>query len=256
MARVKYLNTEIDNLSMEEALQAMDQLVQNRRPSYVVTPNVNHIVRLQSDRHFYEAYQNADLILADGMPIIWTSGAFGDRIREKVSGSDILPKICEIAANKGYSVFLLGAAEGVAAKAADNLTKKYAGLKIAGVYSPPQRFEQDPEEVEKAVSAVRDAGPDILIVGLGSPKQEYFIYDHLAALNVPLSLGLGAGIDFEAGKIKRAPAWMSKHGLEWLYRCIQEPIRLTPRYLKDSFRFLRIIWNCEHNQTDTSRKAH
>jgi len=106
-----------------------------------------------------------------------------------------------------------------------------------------EMFEKDPVEVKKAIYEVNAAGPDILVVGLGTPKQEYFIYENLSALNVPLSLGLGASLDFEAGKVKRAPGWMSDHGLEWLYRCIQEPRRLTGRYAKDAFRLLRIIRN-------------
>ena len=130
-------------------------------------------------------------------------------------------------------MFLLGAAEGVAAKAAENLMKKYQGLNITGTYSPPVGFEKNKNELKKIEEMIRENKPHILIVGLGCPKQELFIFHNKDKLGVPLSLGLGASIDFEAGNVKRAPRWMADHGLEWLFRITQDPKRMAKRYFVD-----------------------
>lgn len=242
MARIKFMNTEIDSLSMEEALTEIDVLVQKRGNAYVVTPNADHIVRLEKDEEFRKVYRCADLILPDGKPIIWISKLYGRPVKEKVSGSDLFPRLCEMAARKGYSMYFLGAAEGVAKKAADNLMARYSGLNVKGSYSPPFGFEKDTEETNRIIRLVRAAEPDILVVGLGSPKQEKFIYSNLEKLNVPVSLGLGASLDFEAGNIRRAPKWMSNHGLEWLYRFSREPGRLFRRYFIDDMKIFRLAW--------------
>ncbi len=234
------MNTEIDNLTSTEALAAMDSLVRQRCDSFVVTPNVDHIVRLEKDPRLRAAYRDADLILADGRPLLWIARACRTPIREKISGSDLLPKICAMAAARGYSVFLLGAAEGVASKAAENLVKAHPGLKIAGTHSPPLGFENDPVETAKTIETVTRAHPDILIVALGCPKQEIFIHTHRHSLHVPLSLGLGAAVDFAALTLRRAPEWMSDNGLEWLYRITQDPRRLLRRYIIDDFPILRL----------------
>ena len=240
MARMSFMNTELDNLTMGEALDEIDRLIQRNCPAYVVTPNVDHIVRLEQGDTFAEAYKNADLILADGKPLLWIAKWYGTPIKEKISGSDLFPKLCEMAVQKGYSMFFLGAAEGVAAKAADNLTKKYPGLKVVGTYSPPYGFEKIPNEMEYIEQMIKAAHPHILIVALGSPKQERFLFLNRERLNVPISLGLGASLDFAAGNLKRAPKWMSEHGLEWLFRLIQEPKRLAKRYLVDDRKILGI----------------
>ncbi|ETJ20632.1 EpsP [human gut metagenome] len=240
MSRIKFLNTEIDNLTMNEALDKIDKFIINRKPSYVVTPNVDHIVKLDNDEEFKAVYKDADLILTDGMPLIWISKFKGTPIKEKVSGSDLFPKICELSAQKGYRIFLLGAAEGVAAKAAERLQNKYVDLKIVGTYSPKYGFEKDEREIEKIINIIKLSKPDILAVGLGAPKQEKFIYEFKDKLNVPVSLAIGASIDFEAGNIERAPIWMQKCGLEWFYRLCKEPKRMYKRYLVDDIKILRL----------------
>lgn len=241
MSRMKFLNTEVDNLSMEEAINEIDRLIQRRIPSYVVTPNVDHIVKLEHDEEFRQVYEEADLILTDGMPLIWISKLKKNPIKEKVSGSDLFPKVCDMASKKGYKVFLLGAAEGVAAKAAKNLKNKYNGLDIVGTYSPSYGFEKNDEEIEKIISMINKIQPDILAVGLGAPKQEKFLYKYKKRLNVPVSLAIGASIDFEAGNINRAPKWMQKNGLEWFYRLYKEPKRMFKRYLVDDLKIIKIL---------------
>ena len=240
MSRIKFLNIEVDNLTMSESIEAVDKIIKNRKPSYVVTPNVDHIVKLEKDKEFQEVYKNADLILTDGMPLIWISKLKGNPIKEKVSGSDFFPKVCELASNKGYSVFLLGAAEGIAAKAAENLKEKYKNLNIVGTYSPSYGFENKIGEIDKIINMINECKPDILAVGLGAPKQEKFLYKYKDRLNVPISLAIGASIDFEAGNINRAPKWMQRSGLEWLYRLCKEPDRMFKRYLIDDIKIIAI----------------
>lgn len=240
MSRIKFLNTNVDNLTMNEALEKINQLIIRKSPSYVVTPNVDHIVKLEKDIELQKVYDKADLILTDGMPLIWISKLKSNPIKEKVSGSDLFPKVCELAANKGYKVFLLGAAEGVAQKAADNLKAKYPKLIVSGTYSPSYGFEKKDDEINHIISLINEVKPDILAVGLGAPKQEKFIYKYKDKLNVPISLAIGASIDFEAGNIERAPKWMQKCGLEWFYRLCKEPKRMFKRYLIDDLQIIRI----------------
>lgn len=242
MARIKFMNTEIDNLTMEEALDAIDDLIRQNKNAYVVTPNVDHIVQLEAGGELCEVYKNADLILTDGKPLLWIAKWYGTPIKEKVSGSDLFPRLCEMAARKGYNMFFLGAAEGIAAKAAENLTERYPELNVVGTYSPPYGFEKDIAEMQKITTMIKKVKPHILIVGLGCPKQEKFILHNREKLGVPISLGLGASFDFEARNIKRCPKWMADHGLEWLFRITQDPKRLVKRYLVDDVKIFRFAW--------------
>lgn len=241
MSRIKFLNTEVDNLTMNEAVQKIEQLILNKKPSYVVTPNVDHIVKLETDKEFQKVYKDADLILTDGMPLIWISKLKKNPIKEKVSGSDLFPEVCKLAADKEYKVFLLGAAEGVAAKASKNLKAKYNGLNVVGTYSPSYGFEKKEDEIQQIIQMINEVEPDILAVGLGAPKQEKFLYNYRNQLNVPVALAIGASIDFEAGNIDRAPQWMQKIGLEWFYRLCKEPKRMFKRYLIDDLAIIRLI---------------
>lgn len=248
MARMKFMNTEIDNITMEEALDAMDDLIRQKKNAYVVTPNVDHLVQLERGGPLCDVYKEADLILTDGKPLIWISKWYGTPIKEKISGSDLFPRLCEMAAKKGYTMFFLGAMEGIAAKAAENLQARFPGLQVTGTYSPPYGFEKDEVESAHIRDMIHAAAPDILIVGLGCPKQELFIYHHRKELGVPLSLGLGASLDFEAGNIKRAPAWMANHGFEWVYRITQDPKRLAKRYLIDDRKIIGMAFKYKKAQ--------
>ena len=239
---MKFMNTEIDNLTMKETIDEIDKLIKKDKNAYVVTPNVDHIVKLETDKELQEVYKDADLILTDGKPLIWISKFYKTPIKEKISGSDLFPLLCEMAAEKGYNMFFLGAGEGVANKAAQNLTNKFPKLNIVGTYSPPFGFEKDKKEIEKIINMVNKANTQILIVGLGCPKQEKFIHKYRKELNVPISLGLGASLDFEAGNIKRAPKWMSDNGLEWLYRLSKEPKRMFKRYIVDDVKIFKLMF--------------
>ena len=160
MARMKFMNTEIDNLTMDEALVEIDKLIRENKNAYVVTPNVDHIVQLERGGELVQVYRYADLILTDGKPLIWISKWYGTPIKEKISGSDLFPLVCKMAAEKNYKMYFLGAAEGVAAKAAENLMKKYKGLNVVGAYSPPYGFEKDEMEMAKIEKMIKDAGAE------------------------------------------------------------------------------------------------
>lgn len=235
------MNTEIDNLTMDEAVKKIDELIQEDRSAYVVTPNVDHIVQLEQGGELVNVYRNADLILADGKPLIWISKWYGTPIKEKISGSDLFPRLCALAAEKHYKIFFLGAAEGVASKAAENLKNRFPELQVVGTYSPSFGFERDLEEMARIKVMIKATQPHILVVGLGCPKQELFIFHNKDELGVPISLGLGASIDFEAGAKKRAPKWMSNHGLEWIFRIFQEPKRMIKRYLINDMKILPLV---------------
>lgn len=242
MARIRFLNTFIDNLTMQEAIDETARLMSKEGCSYIVTPNLDHIVMLEEDLEFAETYANADLILADGKPLIWISKILKNPIKEKISGSDFFPQMCKMCAEQGFSVFILGAAEGVADTAAKKLCGKYNGLKIAGTYSPPFGFEKDEKELKKIENFIISAKPDVLAVSLGSPKGEKFVYRHLKKYGVSLGISIGATIDFEAGNVKRAPKWMANNGLEWLFRITQDPERLIKRYWNDMVKIIPIVW--------------
>ncbi|WP_297133962.1 WecB/TagA/CpsF family glycosyltransferase [Terrisporobacter sp.] len=241
MYRIELFNIGIDNVTMYESIDVIDRLVIENKNAYVVTPNVDHIVKVQKDPEFMRIYKEADLVLADGIPVVWASKLLKKGLSEKVSGSDLFPLLCERASQKGYKVFLLGAREGVAKRAADELISKYPGLDVVGTYSPKFGFEKDEKENNKIIEMLQNAKPDILFVGVGAPKQEKWIYNNKDKINVPVSLGIGASFDFVAGSVKRAPLWMQKSGLEWFYRFLQEPKRMFRRYFIEDIKFLGLI---------------
>ena len=242
MEKVRFLNVTIDNLTMDEAVLAAGDLIKKGGPTFIVTPNVDHLVLLEQHKELRDAYEQADLVFSDGMPIVWFSKLFGTPIKEKISGSDFFPKLCEYAAGKGYKMFFLGAAPGVAEAAAQKLVESYRSLQIVECYSPSLDFENKPEEMKYIDDRIAATKPDILVVALGCPKQEILIAKNKSRWNVPLSIGVGASLDFVAGKVKRAPRWMSNHGLEWLYRMSQEPVRMFRRYVLRDWRFLKLLW--------------
>lgn len=241
MEIVKMFNIDFNNYDFNDLSLFIDNRINDNKSSYIVTCNVDHIMKLQMDSEFYQVYQDADLVIADGMPIIWASKILGKPLKEKVSGSDIIPLLSKHFAQKQYKIFFLGAASGIAQKAAENLIKQYPEMKIVGTYSPSYGFENNNEEIRIIIDMIKTAKPDILFVGVGAPKQEKWIHKYYKEINVPVSIGVGASLDFLAGNIKRAPLIMQKTGLEWFWRLMQEPKRLWKRYLVDDSKFLILV---------------
>lgn len=229
--QVSLFGIRVHDLSLDEAVDLLIALARDNQPHYVVTPNAHHIVQIRRDAHLRQIYNNADVVLADGMSIVWASRLLRAPLRARVAGSDLFPRLCGAAAEHGCKVFLLGGGPGVANTVAERLCQLYPQLKVVGVYSPPYGFESDPQENERIVRMIRESQPDILFVALGFPKQELWISRYARECGVPLSIGVGAAFDFIAGIRRRAPLWMQRAGLEWLHRLLQEPHRLWHRYL-------------------------
>lgn len=223
-----------DRLSMPETVAEIVFMAnQSSTPRAVFTGNLDHMAQLRRDRDFQAAYSEADLILADGMPLVWLSriGPTGQRLTERVTGSDLFWELGEASATCGLRLFFLGGADGAADGAAEKVRQKFPGANIVGTYCPPKATFDTPEEQAKIQAVVRAARPDVLLVAFGAPKQEKWIAQNKALLQVPVCVGVGGSFEMACGKIKRAPRWMQKTGLEWGFRLAQEPQRLWRRYL-------------------------
>lgn len=242
MKKQPLLNTYVNNVSMDETIGYIEQLVESKKRSYVVAINVDVVMKIEEDSYLKEITDNADMVLVDGKPLVWVSNWHKNPVKAKISGSDLVPNICEVAAKKGYSIFLIGGKDGIAEQAKEKLEEKLPGINIVGTYAPPFGFEKDQEELDKINEMITAAKPDLLIVCFGCPKQEKFIYENYQKYCPTVSICAGATIDFLAGNVKRAPRWMSDHGLEWLYRFSQEPKRLFKRYFVDDVKILKLVW--------------
>ncbi len=231
--RVTIGRISIDNITFEEAVARIIHFAQNARSDFVVTPNVDHVVNLEKDEEFRRVYEAASLVVADGMPLVWGSKLIRRPLKERITGADLLPRLCEEAAKHGLKVFFLGGPPGAADLASKKLCERWPALQVSGTYSPPFGFEKDQEENKKIIKLINHSSPNIVFVGLGAPKQEKWIFHHHEQLNVGVLLGIGAAIEFAAGTVKRAPRWVQKIGLEWFFRLCQEPRRLAKRYAKD-----------------------
>jgi N-acetylglucosaminyldiphosphoundecaprenol N-acetyl-beta-D-mannosaminyltransferase len=218
---VRILGVRVDDITSEETLNAMEQMVAEGGVHQVVTVNPEFVMVAQHDPDFYVTINESDLSLADGMGLLWAARVLGHPLRERVAGSDTVPQIARLANTKGYRLYLLGAAPGVAEIAARVLCKENPQLVISGTFAGSPR----PEEEDAIVSRIVQASPDFLFVAYGAPRQDLWIRRNLARLQVPVCMGIGGTLDFIAGVTKRAPVWMRRSGVEWLFRLIQQPWR-------------------------------
>jgi N-acetylglucosaminyldiphosphoundecaprenol N-acetyl-beta-D-mannosaminyltransferase len=255
---VAILGVPFDHVTIRDAITRIETMIASGRPHYVVTANVDFLVQAHRDVELRRILLEADLVLCDGTPLLWASRWLGNPLPERVAGSDLAPALMQAAAEKGHRVFFLGAAPGVAAEAEARLKQQYPSINIVGTYAPPysQLLEMDHAEITRRVRAAR---PDLLLVSFGCPKQEKWIAMHHRALGVPVAIGVGATLDFLAGRVKRAPAWMRRTGTEWLYRLLLEPRRLYRRYANDLFCFLPILaaqrWRLASDRKAANRPA-
>lgn len=238
MDKQPLLNTFVSNVTMDEAVRGVETLLASGKKSYVVAINVDVVTKIEKDPYLKEITDKADMVLVDGTPLVWISRWHKRPVKEKVSGSDLVPQLCAVAAQKGYTLFILGGKDGVAAQAREKLTETYPGIRVVGTYAPPLGFEKDAQMLAETNAIISAAAPDLLIACLGCPKQEKFIYENMEKYDARVSVCAGATVDFLAGNIKRAPKWMRNHGLEWLYRFFQEPRRLFKRYFVDDVKIL------------------
>lgn len=246
--RVNLLNTWIDRVTLETAAEQIAQFVQSRTPHQVVTANVDFIRLGQENLDFQDLINSADLVVPDGMPLVWASRLQGNPLPQRTTGVDLMHVCARIALAQDRSIFLLGAGQGIADEAAMVLTARYPGLRIAGTYSPSRAMLLD--DSETIVRMIREAQPAFLLVALGAPRQEEWIHAHLHALQVPVCIGVGGAFDMVAGRVQRAPIWMQHTGLEWLFRLSREPQRLWKRYLiHDLPVFVRLVRQSRRSAT-------
>lgn len=241
MEKQPLLNTYVNNVDMDETLSAIDEMIASEKKSYIVAINVDVVMKIEEDPYLKNVVDEADMVLVDGKPLIWIAKWHKHPVKAKVSGSDLVPLLCERARDKGHSIFIIGGKDGIAVKAKENLEKDLPGIKIVGTYAPPFGFEKDEAELEKINTIISNVHPDILIACFGCPKQEKWIYENYQKYDAKLSVCAGATVDFLAGNVNRAPRWMSEHGLEWFYRFTQEPKRMFRRYFVDDVKILGLI---------------
>ena len=241
MDKLPLLNTFVNNIGMDEAVGEICRLVDEKKESYVVAVNTDVIIKIEGDEYLKKISDEADLTLVDGKPLIWISKWLKHPVKEKISGSDLVPKLCQTAAEKGYTIFIIGGKEGVAVSAKERLERDYKNIKIVGTYSPPFGFENDANEINIINQKISDASPDIVIACFGCPKQEKWVYENYKKYNASVSICAGATVDFLAENVKRAPKWMSDHGFEWFYRFLHEPKRLFTRYFVEDIKIMSLI---------------
>jgi N-acetylglucosaminyldiphosphoundecaprenol N-acetyl-beta-D-mannosaminyltransferase len=239
--RIDLLGIPIDRIGMTETIDKIDEFIARGGCHLVATANVDHVIQALRDVEFRRIYHALDLSVVDGVPLLWAARFLGRPLIERVNGTDLFVRLCEHASQKGYRVFLLGAPPGVASRAASQLTRRFPGLQVVGTYAPPLGFDTDDLENQKIVEMIRQARPDILFVGLGAPKQEKWAHRHLSELNVPVIVGVGASFEYLAGQTRRAPRWMQRAGLEWLFRVASQPGRYWKRYLVRDVQFVPLL---------------
>ena len=243
LSKVSVANVSFHNVTMEEAVARIVQMAQKTgKPRYVCTGNLDHLVTLEHDPEFRAIYQNSDLTLADGKPVVLLSRLAATparpALKQRVTGSDLFWELARASEVIGLRLFFLGGAPCAADLARDAVLKRHPGAQICGTYCPPAETFATPEEQARIREKVLAAQPDILLVGFGAPKQEKWIAANKDLLSVPVSIGVGGSFEMAGGVVKRAPSWMQEFGLEWGYRFMQEPTRLWHRYFVRDLPFL------------------
>jgi N-acetylglucosaminyldiphosphoundecaprenol N-acetyl-beta-D-mannosaminyltransferase len=240
LPRANILGVGVSAINLEKALRTIEAWITRRERHYVCVTGVHGVMESWRDQGLRRIHNAAGLVTPDGMPLVWLSRVMGFRQVERVYGPDLMLSMCERSAKQGYRQFFYGGAPGVAEKLASQLQSRFPGLRVAGVYSPPFR-SLSPEEDEAVVKRINAAKPDIVWVGMSTPKQERWMSEHRGRLTAPVLVGVGAAFDFHAGLKRQAPRWMQQSGLEWLFRFVSEPRRLWRRYLINNPWFLWLV---------------
>ena len=238
--RVNILGVGVSAINMAQALNVIEGWIAQRQPHYVCVTGVHGIVVSQGNNSLQRVHNAAGLVTPDGMPLVWLARLHGLEHVERVYGPDLMLALCHRSISKGYRHFLYGGAEGVPDRLANRLKRRYPGLRIVGSYSPPFRPLTD-EEDKQTVQAINEANPDVVWIGLSTPKQERWMAEHIGRLTAPVLVGVGAAFDFHSGLKRQAPRWMQRSGLEWLFRLANEPRRLWRRYLVNNPLFTLLV---------------
>lgn len=227
--RVNLLHTHVDKVNLTEAGLRVTEFVHSGSPHQIVAANLDFLRLGSQDPTFRDLMNTADLVIPDGMPLVWASRLLGNPLPHRICGIDLMLESCRQATIHGHRVFLLGAQSGVAETTANVLRHRYPGLRIVGTYSPPP-LPMTVQEEDKTIRLIQEMQPDILFVAFGAPAQDFWIRKNMPRLGVPVCMGVGGAFDMLARRVKRAPEWMQDYGLEWLCRLVQEPTRLWRRY--------------------------
>jgi N-acetylglucosaminyldiphosphoundecaprenol N-acetyl-beta-D-mannosaminyltransferase len=236
--RVTLFGCNIDNVSMEETLERVEDFVRARRPHQHVVVNVDKLVKASRDEDLRRIINACDLVNVDGMPVVWASRLLGKPLKERVAGIDLFEALMRRAADKGWRVFLLGARPDVVREVAATYARRYPALVLAGVRDG---YWQGKDAEAGVVRQVRDSRADLLFVAISSPMKERFLGLYQAEMRIPFAMGVGGSFDVAIGRVKRAPAWMQKAGLEWFFRFLQEPRRMFRRYFIDDMAFIWLV---------------
>jgi N-acetylglucosaminyldiphosphoundecaprenol N-acetyl-beta-D-mannosaminyltransferase len=239
MNRVNILNTTIDNFTVKETLQTIVEAINNNKQIHHVVVNAGKIVSMQSDLQLRRSVNESDLINADGQAVVWASKILRQPLKERVAGIDLMEELVKLAYQNQYKIFFFGAKEEVVEKVVDKYTKQYSNKIIAGFRNGYFKKEEE-QEIAKQIT---NSGANILFVAISSPTKENFLYENKDLLNnVNFIMGVGGSFDVVSGKVKRAPFWMQKSGLEWFYRFLQEPKRMWKRYLLGNTKFMVLVF--------------
>ncbi len=237
--RVYILNCPIDALTMEETIEIIDFAIQNNKHIHHAVVNAAKLVKMKKDKELFESVVNADIINADGIAVVWASKLLGEPLPERVTGIDLMQNLVKLAHEKGYKIFFFGAREEVVKKVVEKYSKEYSPDIIAGYRNGYYSEEEEPLIAKQ----IAESGANILFVAISSPKKEKFLYKYKNILkNINFIMGVGGSFDVVAGKVKRAPKWMQKLGLEWFYRFLQEPRRMWKRAFIDNFIFVYYVF--------------
>ncbi|MYN07460.1 WecB/TagA/CpsF family glycosyltransferase [Pseudoduganella aquatica] len=232
--RINMMGCQVDNLTMEETLQTIDGFIQTGRPHQHVVVNVDKLVKAAHDAELRRIINDCALVNVDGMPVVWASRLLGKPLKERVAGVDLFEALMQRSSKTGWRVFLLGAREEVVSEVKRQYEIKYPGLTVCGYRNGYWK----PEEEAGVVEQIREARADLLFVAISSPKKEHFLGQYQAHMKIPFAMGVGGTFDVAVGRVKRAPLWMQKSGLEWFYRFLQEPRRMFRRYFIEDMAFV------------------
>lgn len=235
--RVMVADVPVHAIDMRGVLAQIDGYIRTRTPHYNIAINAAKVVSYRDDAALRDAVDHAHLLTMDGQSVVWAARALGQRAPERVAGVDLMEALLGHAAQRGYSVYLLGAKQDVVEECVARAQQRHPGLIVAGYRNG---YFKDAEEAA-IVAQIRDARPDILFLGFGSPKKEHFMKAHYRALEVPFVMGVGGSFDVLAGRVSRAPRWMQRTGLEWGHRLVQEPGRMWKRYLVSNTKFMSLV---------------
>ena len=240
MKAVDICDVPVSSVNIPQACGIIGGWINDRKKTYVCVAPVSTIVDCQSDQEYKKVLDNADMITPDGMPLVWIGKLKGDRNIERTYGPDLMQALCAAGEKGGYKHYLYGGAESTCSLLENVLKRKFPNIDIRGHYAPPFRPAHAREDKE-IIDEINRLNPDILWVGLGSPKQDFWMHEHRDRLEVPVIIGVGAAFDFIAGIKKQAPRWMQRCGLEWFFRLCSEPGRLWKRYLFGNTKFIYLL---------------